>query len=79
MPSARRTCARYLSQLTRAEAEVFRCADLEGMIIDDAAERLQRPRGTVSTQIARARAKLEDLARASERAAEVEGRPGSGG
>jgi len=69
---------RYLSHLTRAEAEVFRCIDLEGMTIDDAAETLQRPRGTVSTQIARARAKLEDLARASDRAAAVDAQSARG-
>ena len=59
--------AGYLRILPRAQAEVVCCVDLQGMTIDEAAAALGRKRGTVSTQLTRAREKLQDLARESER------------
>ncbi len=57
---------RYLTYLPDAEAEVIRCVDLDGMTIDAAATMLRRPRGTVSTQLTRAREKIEGFAQDSE-------------
>jgi RNA polymerase sigma factor (sigma-70 family) len=57
----------YVERLSDVEAEVFKCADLEGLTIDATAEKLGRPRGTVATQLARARSKLEAFVEESER------------
>lgn len=59
--------ARYLGAIPAALAEVVRRVDLDGLTIDQAAADLGRPRGTISRQLARARDRLFDLARASER------------
>ncbi len=60
--------ARYIGMLSPAEAEVVRAIDLDGMLVDEAARKLELPRGTVSTVHIRARQKLREIALASERA-----------
>jgi RNA polymerase sigma-70 factor (ECF subfamily) len=60
---------RYIAQLSPEEAAVIRAVDGEGLTLDEAAAMLGRPRGTVATQHDRAREKLREMARASERAA----------
>jgi RNA polymerase sigma factor (sigma-70 family) len=65
----REKLARYLACLAPEEAEVVQAIDILGLTVDATAELLGRPRGTVSTQLTRARQKLLDLAAASERAA----------
>lgn len=69
--------ARYVGCLRPEEAEVIRCI-LVGMSIDETAAALQRPRGTVSTQLTSARDKLAELAHASDRATELGERRRSG-
>lgn len=56
---------RYIGDLPDAEAEVIRCVDLDGMTVDDTAKLLKRPRGTVSTQLTRARERIEGFAQDS--------------
>lgn len=63
----REKLARYLTCLPPQEAEAVRCIDLLGLTIEEAAEALARPRATVAKQHQRAREKLEELVRASER------------
>jgi RNA polymerase sigma-70 factor (ECF subfamily) len=58
---------RYIGCLPEVEAEVVQLIDLMGLTLNEAAEALDRPRGTVSTQHIRARKALRDLARASAR------------
>jgi RNA polymerase sigma factor (sigma-70 family) len=58
---------RYLTFLPEEQAEVIRCVYLWAMTIDETAEAVGRPRGTVSTQLASGLAKLKELANASER------------
>jgi RNA polymerase sigma factor (sigma-70 family) len=64
----RERLARYVHVLTPAEREAIELIELEGMIIDDAALKLGRPRGTVANQYARGMRKLRDEALASDRA-----------
>jgi RNA polymerase sigma-70 factor (ECF subfamily) len=59
---------RYIDQLPEEEAEAIQLVDLMEMSVAAAAEALGRPRGTVVTQLVRARKMLCDLALASERA-----------
>jgi DNA-directed RNA polymerase specialized sigma24 family protein len=47
---------------------VFICADIYGMTIEETATALERPQGTVAGQLSRARERLDDLARESDRA-----------
>lgn len=65
----------YLTFLSPEEAAEVRCIDLEGMTIAETAARLKLRPGTVATQHARAKAKLDELARASERATALGERP----
>lgn len=69
---------RYVRALSEEEAEVIRCIAGRGATIDEAAELLGRARGTVATQLARAREKLEAQARESDRREEL-GRRGTRG
>jgi len=62
---------RYIGGLPREEAEVVQLIDLMGFTLDEAAQALDRPRGTISTQHIRARQAMRDLARASERATKL--------
>jgi RNA polymerase sigma-70 factor (ECF subfamily) len=66
-----RRFARYVDKLSSLEQSAYTLVDLEGDTYEEAAEKLGRPVGTVKTQVARARTKLEAFAQASERAAEA--------
>lgn len=58
----------YIGLLPDAEAKVIQAVDLMGLTLAEAAEALDCPLGTVTTQHVRALRTLRDLARASERA-----------
>ena len=62
---------RYLAVLPEDEREVVVCADLYELTIEQTATAVGRPWGTVASQIARARVKLEALAQESNRATEA--------
>lgn len=62
---------RYLEAIPPDEAEVVWCVDLYEMTIEETATALGRPWGTVAAQLARARKKLEELAKESRRATEA--------
>lgn len=58
---------RYLTYLPTAQADVIRLMDLEMLTIEEAAEALDRPHGTVASQRRRALRKLREYALESER------------
>ncbi len=62
---------RYLAALPADEREVVVCADLYELTIKETAAAVGRPWGTVASQLARARVKLEGLAQESDRATEA--------
>ncbi len=62
---------RYLGELPEEEAQVVRCVHFWKMTLDQTAEAVGRPRGTVSTQLTRGKKMLRDIARASERATKL--------
>ena len=59
---------RYIACLPQKQQQVIRCVDFEGMSLEETADALGRPCGTVASQLARAKEMLEELALASERA-----------
>jgi RNA polymerase sigma factor (sigma-70 family) len=63
--------SRYADQLSEEELALIRYINLEGLSVDDTALRVGRPPSTVAWQHARAVEKLQAMARASERAAEL--------
>jgi RNA polymerase sigma factor (sigma-70 family) len=62
---------RYLDAIPQDEAEVVLCIDLYELSIEQTAKAVGRPWGTVAAQLARARKKLEELAKESKRATEA--------
>jgi RNA polymerase sigma-70 factor (ECF subfamily) len=61
----------HVDQLSEVERKVVQLVDRDGLSINKAAAKLGRPPGTISTQLTRARDKLEDFALESDRAAEA--------
>lgn len=61
----------HLDELPRAQAEAVECVDRDGLSLTEAAAKLGRSRGTISTQRTSGLTKLKDAARDSERAAEA--------
>jgi RNA polymerase sigma factor (sigma-70 family) len=59
---------RYLVHLPVEEAEAIRCIDLFELTLEQTAQAVRRPRSTVAAQHARAKEKLKEMARESERA-----------
>ncbi|MFO0757511.1 MAG: sigma-70 family RNA polymerase sigma factor [Byssovorax sp.] len=62
---------RYAEELTQEEAKVVRHFFALGLSVSETARVLGVPRGTVATQLARARAKLEEQAEESDRRVEA--------
>jgi RNA polymerase sigma-70 factor (ECF subfamily) len=60
--------ARYLETLPKEEAEVILCNEIYGMTIEQTAQALQRPWGTVASKLARAKDRLRERAQESDRA-----------
>jgi RNA polymerase sigma factor (sigma-70 family) len=60
--------SRYLKRIPQEEAEVFLCADVYGLTIEETATAVGRPQGTVAGQLSRARERLDEMARESNRA-----------
>jgi len=60
---------RYIDDLPKAERDALRCVDFEAQTLEEAALLLARPPGTVATHVRRARQRIEELARDSDRRA----------
>jgi DNA-directed RNA polymerase specialized sigma24 family protein len=68
-----RKLERNITLLPEALATVIRCVDIWEMSIEATARALRRPPSTISSQLASAREKLHEIARASERAMALRG------